>query len=113
MPTKSNNLGGRGGKRAGAGRKKKALAEKLETGNPGGRPLLVLDIPEMPEPAELQGVQMPKVSEFMTAEQRDGSKLQAKEIFEQTWLWLKNIGMNGKVNKQLIERYAMCSARWI
>lgn len=37
MPTKSNNIGGRGGARPGAGRKKKPLNEKVETGNPGGR----------------------------------------------------------------------------
>ena len=28
MPTKSNNIGGRGGKRIGAGRKKKSVVEK-------------------------------------------------------------------------------------
>ena len=47
MPTKSNNIGGRGGKRPGAGRKKKALTEKVESGNPGGRTLNVLDIPDV------------------------------------------------------------------
>ena len=30
MPTKSNNIGGRGGKRIGAGRKKKSVVEILE-----------------------------------------------------------------------------------
>ncbi|MBO6127699.1 MAG: terminase, partial [Pseudobutyrivibrio sp.] len=60
MPTKSNNIGGRGGARPGAGRKKKALADKVATGNPGGRPLVVLDIPDMPEPVELEGADMPE-----------------------------------------------------
>ena len=46
MPTKSNNTGGRGGARPGAGRKKSAVREKAENGNPGGRRLEVLDIPE-------------------------------------------------------------------
>ena len=36
MPTKSNNIGGRGGKRPGAGRKKTAASEKAKNGNPGG-----------------------------------------------------------------------------
>ena len=45
MPTKSNNTGGRGGARPGAGRKKTAVREKLENGNPGGQKLEVLDIP--------------------------------------------------------------------
>ena len=30
MPTKSNNIGGRGGARPGAGRKKKPTAEKVQ-----------------------------------------------------------------------------------
>ena len=47
MPTKSNNTGGRGGRRPGAGRKKTAIKEKYENGNPGGRDLTVLDIPDV------------------------------------------------------------------
>ena len=47
MPTKSNNTGGRGGARPGAGRKKSAVKDKVENGNPGGRKLEVLDIPEV------------------------------------------------------------------
>ena len=54
MPTKSNNTGGRGGARPGAGRKKSAVKDKAENGNPGGRKLEVLDIPEV------EGVAMPK-----------------------------------------------------
>ena len=82
MPTKSNNIGGRGGARPGAGRKKKPLTEKVETGNP-------------------------------SATQRDGGQLQAKEIYEETWEWLKSIGCTAVVSPQLLERYAMCAARWI
>ena len=47
MPTKSNNTGGRGGKRPGAGRKPKATLEKAQNGNPGGRKLTMLDIPDV------------------------------------------------------------------
>ncbi len=83
MPTKSNNIGGQGGARPGAGRKKSAVKDKAENGNPGGRPLEVLDIPEV------EGVEMPKPHDFLSAEQRDGSELQAKEIYEETWKWLK------------------------
>ena len=36
----------RGGPRVGQGRKTKALAEKLAAGNPGHRPMLVMDLPE-------------------------------------------------------------------
>ena len=107
MPTKSNNTGGQGGKRPGAGRKKSPVKEKAENGNPGGRKLEVLDIPEM------EGVEMPKPHDFLSAEQRDGTSLQAAEIYKDTWEWLNRIGCSSKVSPQLLERYAMCSARWI
>lgn len=35
----------RGGARAGSGRKSKALKEKLDSGNPGGRKLTVMELP--------------------------------------------------------------------
>src|SRR5699024_7630035 len=54
MPTKSNNTGGRGGARPGAGRKKSAVQEEAENGKPGGRRLGVLDSPEG------EGVDRPK-----------------------------------------------------
>lgn len=63
MPTKSNNIGGRGGARPGAGRKKSAVKEKANNGNPGGRRLEVLDIPDV------EGVEMPKPHDFLSAEQ--------------------------------------------
>ena len=107
MPTKSNNIGGQGGARAGAGRKPKAVKEKAAAGNPGGRKLETLDIPEV------EGVEMPEPHEFLSAEQRDGTPLQAREIYENTWEWLRDIGCASKVSSQLLERYAMCSARWI
>ena len=82
-PTTSNNTGGRGGVRPGAGRKKAAVKDKADAGNPGGRRLEVLDIPEV------EGVEMPEPHEFLSADQRDGNPLQAKEIYTETWNWLK------------------------
>ena len=61
MPTKSNNTGGRGGKRLGAGRKAKSVIEKAASENPGGRKLTVLDIPEV------EGSDMPKPDEIFSA----------------------------------------------
>lgn len=103
MPTKSNNTGGRGGARAGAGRKKKALTEKTI----GNSKPQVLDIPE------IEGVDMPKPNDFLSSTQRDGSELQAAVIYKDTWKWLKTVGCASKVSTQLIERYAMASARWV
>ena len=53
----------RGGSRPGSGRKPKAIAEKIASGNPGGRKLTVVDFSE--NAAELTGEEMPPVSEFM------------------------------------------------
>ena len=107
MPTKSNNIGGRGGKRAGAGRKKKSNLEKSKSGNHGGHTLQMLDIPHM------EGVDMPTPNEYLSREQKDGSILQAKEIYEETWQWLDKLNISQLVHPSLIERYAMSSARWI
>ena len=107
MPTKSNNTGGRGGRRPGAGRKKTAVKEKYENGNPGGRKLEVLDIPDT------EGEDMPEPHEFLSARQHDGSTLEAADIYRETWEWLDKLGVAKAVSPQLLERYAMCSARWI
>ncbi len=107
MPTKSNNTGGRGGARPGAGRKKTAIKDKLESGSTDASSITVLDIPEV------EGVEMPKPHDFLSAAQRDGSTLQAEDIYRETWEWLRKIGCAAKVSPQLLERYAMCSARWI
>lgn len=107
MPTKSTNTGGRGGARPGAGRKKKALKDKLNNDSSVIPKIAVLDIPEV------EGVAMPEPNEILHAEQRDGKEFQAAKIYKDTWEWLNKIGCSGKVSTQLLERYAMCSARWI
>ena len=103
----------RGGARTGAGRPKKALSEKLAAGNPGGRKLGVLSIPDGMEGAELEGVDMPPVKEYLSAKQRDGTELCAADVFRSTWAWLKKLGCERMVNPQLIEHYAMSVARWL
>ena len=107
MPTKSNNIGGRGGRRPGAGRKRKPVREKFENGNPGKRKLTMLDIPE------IEGEDMPEPHEFLATTQHDGNELAADEIYRETWEWLKKLGVAQAVSPQLLEKYAMCSARWI
>ena len=67
MPTKSNNIGGRGGKRPGVRRKKKSVVEKAKNGNPGGRSLTVLDIPE------IERAEMPEPHDFLSTTQKDGT----------------------------------------
>lgn len=100
----------RGGARPGAGRKKKPLAEKIANGNPGNRPLTVLNFESVPD---LEGVDMPKPSDMLSAKQRDGKDLQAADIYEITWKWLEERKCAKLVSPQLLERYAMCAARWV
>ena len=107
LPTKSNNIGGQGGKRPGAGRKPKGVVEKAANGNPGGRKLTVLDIPDM------EGTDMPKPDEILSATQKDGTKLKAAEIYEAVWHWLEKLNATAYVSPQVIEQYAMCRARWM
>lgn len=107
VPTKSNNTGGRGGKRPGAGRKAKSVLEKAASGNPGGRKLTVLDIPDM------EGSDMPKPDEILSAPQKDGTTLKAAEIYEAVWKWLEKLNATAYISPQVIEQYAMCRARWL
>ena len=100
----------RGGARPGAGRKKKPLHDKIVEGNPGKRALTVLDFSGIPD---VEGVEMPKPREMLSALQRDGKPLQAEEIYKLTWLWLAERKCEKLVSPQLLERYAMCAARWI
>ena len=100
----------RGGARAGSGRKSKALTEKIENGNPGGRKLTVM---ELPVDADLSGEDMPEVKSYMTERQKNGEAIAAAEIFEETWLWLKERGCEKLVSTQLVRNYAMSVSRWI
>ena len=100
----------RGGRRVGAGRKPKALKEKIESGNPGKRQLKAMELPETPV---LDGIDIPPPKEYMKAQQKNGKNLCAQEIYQETWLWLKELGCDSLVNNQLIEHYAMSVARWI
>ena len=50
-----------------AGRKSKALAEKMATGNPGGRKLKIIDLPDG---AELEGEDIPEPSSYIKSKQK-------------------------------------------
>lgn len=100
----------RGGRRAGAGAKKKPLIDKLADGNTGHRPTKVITLPTGNLP---DGAEMPKPKEFLSRKQADGKKFQAKRIYAHTWEWLSRIGIAHLVNPDSIERYSMSAARWI
>jgi len=96
----------RGGARSGAGRKSKALADKVTSGKTSGAMVL-------PEPAEITGVEVPPIRDYLKAEQKNGKDLCAEEVFRDTWRWLQARGCEMLVNTQLIEQYAMSVSRWI
>lgn len=96
----------RGGARIGSGRKPKALSDKLLEGR------IEADI-ELPQVSDLEGVDMPPVKYYMTATQKAGQEFDAKEVFEETWKWLKERRCDEYVNPQLLHQYAMSVARWI
>ncbi len=96
----------RGGARVGAGRKPKALTEKINT----GAHAIVIDLPSAPD---LTGSEMPPVKDYMTAVQKNGQDFCAKDVYEETWNWLKDRQCGELVSPQLLQQYAMSVARWI
>lgn len=111
----------RGGRRVRAGDKPMSAVEKIQKGLPVQ--IMNNDIPELetaeleavdlPEGAVLQGADMPKPGDYLSARQKNGMTLGADEIYKETWLWLKKRGCENLVNKRLIESYAQAFARYI
>ncbi len=66
----------RGGARIGAGQKKKPLHDKILEGNPGRRPLTVV---EFSDTADLSGQTMPPPREFLKSAQKTGRQTLAVE----------------------------------
>ena len=104
-------MGQRGPKPGTGGRPKKPLADKISDGNPGKRPLTVINFKD--SVADLEGQAMPKPSKLLSAKQKDGKKLVAADIHKKTWDWLHERGCAALVSPQLLERYSMSVARWI
>ena len=111
----------RGGRRIRAGDKPASTAEKITKGQ---RPQVMRnDIPDLepdeleavdlPEGAVLEGADMPRPDEYLSAKQKNGKPLGADAIYKETWLWLKKRHCENLVNKRLIESYAQNFARYI
>ena len=104
----------RGGRRVRAGDKPMPAVEKIQKGQSvkimdNDLPTLTpteLDSVDLPEGALLEGLDMPKPSDYLSARQKNGVPLGADEIFKETWLWLKERGCERLVNPRLIEAYA-------
>ena len=104
----------RGGARVGAGRKPKALQEKLLEGNLGHRDIRKIAVPDIPlgEGDEPEGVDMPPPDEYLSALQRDGKPLGADVVYVKTYRWLAGLGCEKLVSSELVEQYAVAFARW-
>ncbi len=104
----------RGGARVGAGRKPKAIQEKILEGNLGHREIkkiMMADIP-LDSTSDPEGVDMPPPDEYLSALQRDGKPLGADLIYIKTCKWLARLGCESLVSGELIEQYAVAFARW-
>lgn len=100
---------GRGGARAGAGRKSKALSDKIIEGKAELNSRAVV----LPEPVEIEGVDMPPIKDFLKAKQKNGKDMCAEEVYKSTFLWLKKRRCEKLVSTQLLEQYAMSISRWV
>ncbi len=94
----------RGGARVGAGRKPKSLSDKILDGQ-FGVPAIEANFDGTFEP--------PPPKDYLTAEQKDGSQLCSKQIYQETYRWLKSVGCEKIVAKQLVEDYALAKSRHI
>ena len=101
----------RGGARTGSGRKPKALEEKINTGNPGGRKLTTISLGA--EATTLEGSNMPEIKDYLKSKQKDGSDLLTEELYKELWDWLKKYNCENLVMPQIMEQFVMVSARLI
>ena len=94
----------RGGARIGAGRKSNSLKEKS----------FDEQIVNFKVDNDFHTeIEMPPPKEYLTAEQKGGGRLCSEEIYKETYKWLKSVGCEKIVTKQLIENYALTMARHI
>lgn len=101
-------MGKRGPKPGSGGRPPKAIMDKIVEGNPGKRDLTVVNFPTSEESV------MPKPRKYLSEKQLFSStKLDARQIYTETWEWLKVRGCEQLVSKTVIERYAIAAARAI
>jgi hypothetical protein len=73
-----------------------------------------MKIEDLPEPTQYKGESdMPTVSTYLRRKQASGKTFHAREIYLETYEWLKGFGCEKIVGRRLIEQYAVCVARWI
>jgi len=101
----------RGGARVGAGRKPKALTDKIREGKSAQVMLEPVGLFPEDENPDISG--LPPLSDFLTEEQKNAVPLKSEAVYAILMEWLKSRGCETLVSKLLIEQYVMCAARWI
>lgn len=103
---------GRGGRRPGAGRPRKALSEKILEGNRGHEKLTKIKLPNM-QAGDIKGEDMPPPSEYLLRMTKNTTENIAPNVYADTWRWLKEKGCDQLIKKEMIEQYALYIARWV
>lgn len=100
----ANNHGGR---RQGAGRKKKEVIARILDGQ-----ATAMEMPHFSAISNLTGAEMPKPNEYLTKETRQvNTANRGKEIYEDLWNWLKERDCHLLVNPESLQQYALSLAR--
>ena len=94
----------RGGSRIGAGKKGKSLQEKILDGT-------AFFTEKNRETLSKTRRKPPK--KFLSAQQKDGTKLQGRQVYKEIMSWLSSRGCESLLPPQLIEDYAQVTARHI
>ena len=97
----------RGGKRPGAGRKPKALVDKLADGNVGHRPIKVLGF------GDKNGAR-PECPDYLKDKvNKSGGYPNAEEIWNQVVDWLETTGCVHLIPPDYIAEYTLLKVRWL
>jgi len=87
-----------GGYRPGAGRPRKPVSEKILDGNPGKRPIEILEFDE--------GEELPKDPPSWLSKT-------GKQVYKTIVEWLEKIGCTKGILPYNVEEYAHCKSRWL
>ena len=103
---------GRGGARTGAGRKPKAIADKIAEGNPGRREITKLNN-EVPAKGKNKPSKGKSPATFLTLKTRSQKSNTAVAVFKEVYSWLAERQCENLVKKELVEQYSLDFARYV
>ena len=102
------------GMRVGAGRKPKSVQEKILDGQIVQGKILDGQVADFTVETDFnKDFEPAPPKEYLTEEQKGGGKLCSELIYKETYRWLKAVGCEKVVTKQLVEDYSLAVARKI